>query len=104
MVDSYPKYTDYFYENEVVEDEKELKEAGGQRANGASDANKKQSTTDIPFGPSSEDAENLLPTGHNSESFQDRVPVASNDDSRRSKENNVNVEPGVDHYPHNTYR
>ena len=105
MVDSYPQYADYFdQKEEVVEDVKPMKEAGGQKANGASDADKKQATRDIPSGPTLEDTENLLPTGHNSESFQDRVPVASNDDSRRSKENDVNVEPGVDHYPHNTYR
>ena len=104
MVDSYPQYADYFDQKEVVEDVKPMKEAGGQKANGASDADKKQATRDIPSGPTLEDTENILPTGPNSESFQYRVPLARNDDSRRSKENNVSVESGVDHYPHNTYR
>ena len=96
MVDSYPQYNDYF------EEEKPAMQSVGQ-ANGASDAVEKQTTTDIPSWPISEN------TGHSSESFQDRVPIGRNDDMRMNKINEVNrttliLEPGVDHYPHNTYR
>ena len=91
-MDSYPQYNDYFEEEKSV-----LQQV--VQANVASDADKKQSTTNTLSRPISED------TGHSSESFQDRVPIARNDD----KVNEVNrtaliLEPGVDHYPHNAYR
>ena len=91
MVDSYPQYNDYF------EEEKPVIQQVGQ-ANGAADAKDIQLTPPI-----------AKDTGQNSESFQDHVTIGRNDDMRRNKVNKVNrtaliLEPGVEHYPHNTYR
>ena len=100
IVDSYPQYNDYFAQKEDV---KPIKE----EANGASDADKKQLTSDIPSEPTPEDTKNPSHNGHSLESLQDHVPTGRNGDTRRNKKENrtaLILEPGVDHYPHNTYR
>ena len=103
VVDSYPQYDDYFDQKEVVEDVKPTNE----QANGVSDANKKQLTSDNPSGQTPEDTKNPSHNGHSSESLQYHVLTARNDDTRRNKKENrtaLILEPGIDHYPHNSYR
>ena len=99
-MDSYPQYADYFDQQEDERPSFPMIQPVGQKTNEA----------DIPPRPILEDTENILHIGNNSERFQDNEPVvARNDDMRKKKDNELNrtaliLEPGVDRYPHNTFR